>query len=104
MSIEIEVLNVDESWPMVEPLFNEVWPPHALEKLSWGHIQWAHADLRVLIEAASGAVACHAGTYFRTVNWNGRKYHIGGIGGLATGIASQRQGYATLALNAAIRT
>ena len=36
MSIEIDVLNGDASWPMAEPLLNAVWPPDVMEKLSWG--------------------------------------------------------------------
>ncbi len=51
MSIEIDILNGDASWPLAEPLIKAVWPVHEVEKLSWGHIKWAHADLRVLIEA-----------------------------------------------------
>ena len=27
MSIEIDVLNGDASWPTAEPLLNAVWPP-----------------------------------------------------------------------------
>ena len=51
MSIEIDVLNGNESWPIAEPLFKAVWPADVVEKLPWGHVKWAHADLRVLIEA-----------------------------------------------------
>ena len=36
MSIEIDVLNGDASWPTVEPLMDAVWPHHVVEKLSWG--------------------------------------------------------------------
>ena len=56
MSIEIDVLNGDASWPRAEPLMQAVWPREAIEKLSWGHIKWAHADLRVLIDAPEDAV------------------------------------------------
>ena len=104
MSIEIDVLNGDASWPMAEPLFEAVWPRDIVEKLPWGHIKWAHADLRVLIEAPAGHVACHVGIYFRTITWNGRKVHVGGIGGVATRPDCRRLGYASLALNAATRT
>ena len=104
MSIEIDVLNGNESWPTAEPLLKAVWPPDVVEKLPWGHIQWAHADLRVLIEAPSDGLACHIGIYFRTVIWNGRKFHIGGIGGVSTRADCRRQGYASIALNAAIQT
>ena len=104
MSIEIDILNGDESWPTAEPLFDEVWPEHVLDKLPWGQIQWANADLRVLIEAPSGGLACHIGLYFRTVSWNGRKYHVGGIGGVMTKPEYRRQGYASIALDAAIQT
>jgi hypothetical protein len=84
MSIEIDVLNGDASWPLAEPLLNAVWSPDIAENRPWGHIKWAHADLRVLIEAPSGGLACHVGIYFRTVTWNGRQFHIGGIGGVST--------------------
>jgi aminoglycoside 2'-N-acetyltransferase I len=104
MSIEIDVLNGDTSWPMAEPLLNAVWPRHVVEKLPWGHIKWAHADLRVLIEEPENGLACHVGIYFRTVTWNGRKYDVGGIGGVSTRDDCRRRGYASLALNAAIRT
>ena len=104
MSIEIEVLNGDASWAAAEPLFNAVWPRHVVERLPWGHIEWAHADLRVLIEAPSGGLACHVGIYFRTVTWNGRNFDIGGIGGVSTREDCRRLGYAGLALNAAIQT
>jgi aminoglycoside 2'-N-acetyltransferase I len=104
MSIEIDVLNGDTSWPAVKPLFDAVWPRDAVEKLPWGHVKWANADLRVLIEDASGEIACHAGIYFRTITWNDRKVHIAGIGGVATRPDCRRLGYASVALNAAIQT
>jgi aminoglycoside 2'-N-acetyltransferase I len=104
MGIEIEVRNGDESWPLAESIFTTVWPPDLLEKLPWGHVQWAHADLRVLIEAVDGDPACHVGIYFRTVTWNGRKIHVGGIGGVATRPDCRRRGYGSLALNAAAQT
>jgi len=104
MSIEIEVLNGDTSWARAEPLLDTVWPDEVLEKLSWGQVEWAHADLRVLIEAPEGGLACHVGIYFRTVTWNGRQVHIGGIGGVATRSDCRRQGYASIALNAAAQT
>lgn len=104
MSIEIDVLNGDASWPVAEPLFDAVWPPDVIEKLSWGHVQWAHADLRVLIERPEGGLACHVGIYFRDVTLDGRKMQAGGIGGVMTREDCRRQGYASLALNAAVRT
>src|ERR1700720_932602 len=81
MGIEIDILNGDASWSIAEPLFKAVWPRHVVEKQPWGHIEWADPDLRVLIEAPSGGLACHVGIYFRTITWNGRKFQIGGIGG-----------------------
>jgi aminoglycoside 2'-N-acetyltransferase I len=104
MSIEIDVLNGDASWPRVEPLMAAVWPPHVMEKRPWRHIKWAHADLRVLIDAPEGGLACHVGIYFRTISWNGRKVHVGGIGGVSTREDCRGRGYATLALDAAIHT
>jgi aminoglycoside 2'-N-acetyltransferase I len=108
MSIEIDVLNGDASWKRAEPLFDAVWPHHVMAKLSWKDVKWAHADLRVLIDAPEGSVepglACHVGIYFRTVMWNGRKVHVGGIGGVATREDCRGRGYAGLALGAAIQT
>src|SRR4030088_2032756 len=94
MSIEIDVLNGDASWPMAEPLYNAVWPRHDVEKKPWGHVMWAHADLRVLIEAPAGGLACHVGIYFRNVTWNGRKFDIGGIGGVSAREDRRGPGYA----------
>jgi len=39
MSIEIDVLNGNASWPRAEPLMQAVWPREAIEKLPWGHIK-----------------------------------------------------------------
>jgi aminoglycoside 2'-N-acetyltransferase I len=104
MSIEIDVLNGNASWPTAKPLLNAVWPREVLDKLPWGRVKWANPDLRVLIEAPSGGLACHVGIFFRTVNWNGRKFDAGGIGGVATREDCRRRGYASIALNAAIQT
>ena len=35
MSIEIEVLNGEASWPVAKPLFEAVWPPDVVQKLPW---------------------------------------------------------------------
>lgn len=108
MGIEIDILNGDASWPLAEPLLEAVWPPDVLAGLPWGHIKWAEADLRVLIDAPTenpdGGLACHVGIFFRTVRWNGRKVHIGGIGGVSTRSDCRRRGYASIALDAAIQT
>ena len=34
MSIEIDVLNGDASWPLAKPLFNAVWPPDVVEMVA----------------------------------------------------------------------
>ena len=104
MSIEIEILNGNESWPVAKPLLDVVWPKAEVEKLSWGHVKWANADLRVLVETSDGELACHVGIYTRMAMWNNRKMNIGGIGGVATHPDHQRRGYASIALNAAIQT
>jgi predicted acetyltransferase len=104
MSIEIDVLNGDTSWPMAEPLFNAVWPPQVIEKLPWAGIVFAHADLRVLVQAEGEGVVCHVGIYRREVKWNGRRIAAGGIGGVLTREDCRRRGYASIALNAAIKT
>jgi aminoglycoside 2'-N-acetyltransferase I len=104
MSIEIEVLNGDASWPLAQPLMEAVWPPHVLEKLPWGDVVFAHADLRVLVQSEAQDVACHVGIYRREVTWNGRKMRAGGIGGVATREDFRCRGYASIALNAAVQT
>ena len=104
MSIEIEVLNGDASWPLAEPLLNAVWPPDVVAKLPWADIVFAEADLRVLVQDEAEEVLCHVGIYRREVTWNGRKFRAGGIGGVATREDKRRGGYASIALNAAIQT
>ena len=104
MSIEIDVLNGATSWKRVEALHHVIWGPHILATLPWGHIEWAHADLRVLIDAPEGELACHVGIYLRTVSWNRHQIHVGGIGGVMTREDCRGRGYASLALDAAIET
>jgi GNAT superfamily N-acetyltransferase len=104
MSIEIDVVNGDTSWKRTEPLHTVVFGRQIVEKLPWGHIQWAHAELRVLIDAPEGGLACHVGIYFRTIDWNGNKIHVGGVGGVMTREDCRGRGYASLALAAAIDT
>ena len=104
MSIEIEIVSGDKSWPQAEELLDAVWPPAEANQLPWGHVKWANADLRVVIETDDGAPACHIGIFFRTATWNGQKVHIGGIGGVATRADCRRRGYASIALDAAVHT
>ena len=104
MSIEIEVVSGDEGWPRAEKVFEAAWPKAGIAKLSWGHVKWANADLRVLIETDDGGTVCHVGIYFRTATWNGQKVHIGGIGGVATHPDHRRRGHASIALDAAAQT
>jgi aminoglycoside 2'-N-acetyltransferase I len=104
MSIEIDILNGNTSWPLAEPLFNAVWPPDVVARLAWAGIVFAHADLRVLVQAEPDHVVCHVGLYRREVTWNGRKVRAGGIGGVLTREDSRRRGYASMALDAAIQT
>ena len=104
MSIEIDVLDGNQSWPIAEPLFNAVWPPEIVAKLPWAGIVFAHAELRVLLQTETGEAVCHIGIYRRDIEWNGRRMRAGGIGGVLTRNDSRRKGYATLALSAAIQT
>lgn len=102
MSIEIDILNGDASWPRVKPLLARVWTPDVMGPLA--DVTWAHPDLRVILDDAEGTTVCHAGMYFRDGIWNGRKVRLGGIGGVSTHPDHRGKGYATLALNAAIAT
>ncbi|MDB5624417.1 MAG: acetyltransferase [Tardiphaga sp.] len=103
MSIEIDIVSGDVGWPYARPLLEAVWPTAEVAKSSWGHIEWAKADLRVLVETPDDVV-CHVGLFFRTVLWKGRKHAIAGIGGVATHPDHRRSGYASIGLDAAVRT
>jgi aminoglycoside 2'-N-acetyltransferase I len=104
MSIEIDILNADASWKQAEPLFDAVWPPHVVAQLPWANIVFAHAELRVLVRDEAGDLVCHVGVFRRDVTWNGRKMRAGGIGGVLTREDKRNRGYASIALDAAIRT
>jgi len=104
VSIEIDVLNGNASWKRTEPLHAAVFGPEMVKHLPWGHIVFAHADLRVLIDVPEGELACHVGIYFRTIDWNGHDIHVGGIGGVMTREDRRGRGLASLALDAAIET
>ncbi|MDB5616663.1 GNAT family N-acetyltransferase [Tardiphaga sp.] len=103
MSVEIEIRTGVASWPSVKPLFEAVWPREVVEKLSWGHIVFAPADLRVLVEDDERLV-CQVGITRREATWDGRKVRIGGIGGVSTHPDFRRRGFASVALNAALQT
>ena len=104
MSIEIEIVNGGQSGPLVERLFAQSSTDEKGDAAAWRHVKWADPDLRVLIDAPDGELACHAGIFFRSATWNGQKVHIGGIGGVATRADCRRRGYASIALEAAIHT
>ena len=104
MSIEIDILNGDASWKEAEPLFNAIWPPHVIATLPWAGVVFAHAELRVFVRDEVDGVVCHVGIYRREVTWNGRKLRAGGIGGVLTREDKRGRGYATIALEAALRT
>jgi aminoglycoside 2'-N-acetyltransferase I len=104
MSIEIEILSGDASWPSAKQLYDLVWPAEVLRQLPWGHLSFAHADLRVLLENEAQAVVCHVGIFRREAAWNGRKVRIGGIGGVVTHPEARRRGFASIALTAATQT
>src|SRR5262245_14266887 len=104
MGIEDDVLHGDASWKQAEPLFDAIWPPHVVATSPWAGITFAHADLRVLVRNNADEVVCHVGIHRREVTWNSRKLHAGGIGGVLTREDARRHGYASIALNAAMRT
>jgi len=104
MSIEIDIVNGDASWPSAKPLFDAVWPPDVVATLPWANTTFANAELRVLVEDETRGVVCHVGLYRREATWNGRKVRIGGIGGVITHEDFRRRGFASVALNAAIAT
>ena len=104
MTIEIDILNGDASWKRTEPLHTAVFGQADRRDTAMGPYQVGHADLRVLIDAPEGGLACHVGIYFRTIDWNGNKIHVGGIGGVMTREDCRGRGYASLALAAAIDT
>ena len=102
MGIEIDIVNGDAGWPLVKPLMDQVWTPDVLARM--GNVQWCNPDLRVIVDDEQGDAVCHVGLYWRDGIWNGRKVHLGGIGGVATHPDHRRAGYASVALNAAIQT
>jgi GNAT superfamily N-acetyltransferase len=103
MSIEIDILTGEASRAHAQQLLDTIWPPASITRQPWGHLAFANPDLRVLLEA-DGELVCHVGIVWRDATWNGRKVRIGGIGSVATRQDARRQGYASVALDAAIRT
>ena len=105
MSIEIDVLNGDASWPMAEPLFDAVWPPDVVAKLPWGRHQICPCR-----SAGAGRGARRRRARLPCRHLLPRRHlerpqvRIGGIGGVATREDCRRRGYASIALNAAVQT
>ena len=103
MSIELELRNGDESWDEVRPLLDRVWKQGGLDDRAFRHIHWANAELRILLETPPDRLMCHVGLFFRMIVWNGVTMHIGGIGGVSTDPDGRRNGYASIALGAAVQ-
>lgn len=104
MSIEIEVLNGDESWPMAKTLFDMLAARSGRNTaLGRGRLRPCRSA-RAGVQAEGEGLVCHVGIFRREAKWNGRKIQVGGIGGVATREDLRRRGYASVALNAAIRT
>ena len=55
MSIEIDVLDGNQSWPIAEPLFNAVWPPEIVAKLR-SDVRAVLPDLKERFEKSGGVV------------------------------------------------
>ena len=88
MSIEIDVLNGDASWPRGRTadaggLAGRCRRKTALGSRQMGPCRPARADRRAARTVQPG-LACHVGIYFRDAIWDGRKVQIGGIGGVST--------------------
>jgi GNAT superfamily N-acetyltransferase len=103
MSIEIDVLNGNEAWPIAEPLFNAVWPPEVVAKLPWAGIVFEYPELRVLVQTYWGSRhACRHLPPRPQMEWtqNARRRYRRFI----TREDKRGKGYATIALSAAIQT
>ncbi len=61
MSIEIDIATGDATWPAVKPLLASVWPPDVVKAASWGHIVFAHADLRAAHDGGAMITVGHEG-------------------------------------------
>jgi hypothetical protein len=92
-----ELVDGDGSWQHVEPLEDLVYPPELLETIVWRHVQWAHADKRVLVWDGDTLI-CHVGIYLRSGLHDGAPVRIAGIGGVQTHPGRRREGTAAAAL------
>jgi hypothetical protein len=100
--MQIEVLDGDAGWPVVEPLDREVYPPEVMATVPWRDVTWAHADKRIIVRDGQG-VRCHVGLFWRTGTFNDRPVRMVGIGGVMTSGNARRRGYAGSAMGEARR-
>jgi len=103
MSIEIEIVSGNPSRLRVEPLLDLVWPEDKIAQMPWADTEFAHPDLRVIVEDDEQPV-CHVGIYRREGMWRERKIRIGGIGSVATHPDFRKKGLASIAIDAALHT
>jgi aminoglycoside 2'-N-acetyltransferase I len=103
MTVELEVVNGEESSARVEPLLAEVWTSIEREA-PWRDVQRARPSLRLLLETAEDGLVCQASLHFRVILWQGRRMPVGGVGSLSTRPDFRRRGYAGIALAAAVQT
>jgi len=99
--MRVEIRDGLESRPDVGPLAAAVYPPEVLANIVWRSVVSARATRRVLVYDDDGSLVAAAGVLFRTGTLNSSKSNIAGIGGVMTLPTRQREGFGSVAMNAA---
>jgi aminoglycoside 2'-N-acetyltransferase I len=105
VSMRIDISPGNSSWEAAEKLLDIVWPDEVVATLAWRDVKWAHADQRIMVREDNPPheLVCHVGLFTRIALWNDREVTIGGIGGVATHPHKRKGGFATAAMQTAVR-
>jgi aminoglycoside 2'-N-acetyltransferase I len=98
--MQVDLVDGEAGWALVEALDREVYPPEVMATVIWRHIVWAQADKRVVV-SDDGRVVCHAGLFFREGTLNRKPAKMCGIGGVMTSPHARRKGFAGAAMTRA---
>ncbi len=98
LSIEIDILNGDASWPIAEPLrIKQSGDRTRIARTRPGLM--SNGTTRICAccwRRPRTRLVCHVRICLRTIIWNGQKIHVGGIGGVALADRRRRGFYATI--------
>ena len=97
--LRIERRDAQSAWPQVEKLAGIVYTPELAAHDEWHDVVWSEAE-EWLMGYLGDELVSVAGIHRRTIEVNGERRLVAGIGGVKTYPDYEKRGYSTEVLNA----